>query len=331
MISPAGSVAEARLGLDGIASELQAVESWLAAEFRGGPAPLAPLLAHAGRFRGKRLRAAQLLLVGRACGRLTPEHQILAGVVELIHAATLAHDDVLDGATRRRDLDCLHVEWGSAAAVLLGDWLYARAFAHCTALPDRTPSQVLAEATARICAGEIHQNLTRGRFDLGEEEYFAQVDGKTGALFEAAGRLGAHAAGAPPRAVEAAARHGLLAGRAFQVEDDLLDLCGDARAAGKSLGTDWERRKMTLPLIRLRDLAGPAERAALERAFAGDAPGNAWREGALAKPFAAASAACREEVQRCLAEAVAMSAQLPDLAGRDALARLTLGYGNRGR
>lgn len=328
---PAGIVAEGLADLAVVAAELEEVEAWLEAEFRAGPAALAPLLAHAARFRGKRVRAAQVLLVGRACGALRPEHRVLAGVVELIHAATLAHDDVLDEASQRRRLDCLHVEWGNAAAILLGDWIYARAFAHCTAMTERAPSRVLAEATARICAGEIHQNLTRGRFDLPEVEYLAQVDGKTAALFEAAGRLAALAAGAPAAAVDASARHGLLAGRAFQIADDLLDVSGDPDAAGKSLGTDWQRGKMTLPLIRMRDLATSAQAERLRAAFEAGAPASVLREGELAPLAARAAAACREEVRRLLAQACAETAALPDAEGRDALARLTTGFGNRNR
>jgi octaprenyl-diphosphate synthase len=327
----ARSAPEAPFALADIERELDAVEAWLQAEFRSGPPTLAPLLAHASRFRGKRVRAAQILLVGRACGGATHEHALLAGVVELIHAATLAHDDVLDEARQRRDLDCLHVAWGNSAAILLGDWIYARAFAHCTAMPDRTASQVLAAATARVCAGEIHQNLTRGRFDLAEADYLAQVDGKTAALFQAAGRLAAHAAGAPPAAVEAAARHGMLAGRAFQIADDLLDLEGQSAHAGKSLGTDWARGKMTLPLIRLRDTATPDLRRRFEAAFAARIPLAELRGGELAAPLAAALEDSRAEVRGLLAQACAAAGELPDPDGRRALAELTRWFGNRSR
>jgi len=330
-MTPAHSVAEGQRALEGIEQELEAVEAWLQAEFRGGPPALAPLLAHASRFRGRRLRAAQVLLVARACGGVTPEHGVLAGVIELIHAATLAHDDVLDEARQRRGLDCLHVTWGNAAAVLLGDWIYARAFAHCTALADRTPSQVLASATARICAGEIHQNLTRGQFELSEADYFAQVDGKTAALFQAAGRLSAHAADASLAVVDAAARHGLLAGRAFQIADDLLDLDGETKVAGKSLGTDWERGKMTLPLIRMRDAAQPEQRQRFSAAFAERIPLQELRSGELAPLLDVAAEECRDEVRRLLARACDAAGELPDSEGRQALAELTHWFGNRNR
>lgn len=314
-----------------IEQDLDSVESWLDAEFGNGPGPLAPLLAHAARFRGKRVRAAQVMLVARACGRLTPEHRTVAGVIELIHAATLAHDDVLDEARERRGLDCLHVTWGSHAAVLLGDWLYARAFTHCTRMEDQAASRVLARATAKICAGEIHQNLTRRDFELSESDYLSQVDGKTGALFEAAGRLAAHYAGASPAAVEAAARHGLLAGRAFQIADDLLDLEGDPEVAGKSLGTDWERGKMTLPLIRLRSALDPQRRALLAQAFLSAAPRAFLSQEPFAEANAQAAASCRALVRTTLADACAAAANLPGGAATEALISLTHWLGERNR
>jgi octaprenyl-diphosphate synthase len=330
-MTPVGSLAEGLRTSVPIEQDLAAVELWLEAEFDGGPTPLAPLLAHAARFRGKRVRAAQVMLVARACGRLTPEHRTLAGVIELIHAATLAHDDVLDEASARRGLDCLHVLWGAHAAVLLGDWLYARAFTHCTRLEDQTASRVLARATARMCAGEIHQNLTRRDFELAETDYLAQVDGKTGALFEAAGRLAAHYAGASPALIETAARHGLLAGRAFQIADDLLDLEGDPEIAGKSLGTDWERGKMTLPLIRLREALDPARRARLAAAFLSGASRAILREADYADSYLQAAASCRALVRATLAEAAAAAEALPAGSATEALSNLTRLLGERSR
>ncbi len=310
-------------------SDLAAVEAWLDAEFASGPPSLTPLLAHVARFRGKRVRAAQVLLVARACGGVADEHRTVAGVIELIHSASLAHDDVLDGATERRGLDCLHVPWGPHTAVLLGDWLYARAFTHCTRLEDQTASRVLARATAKMCVGEVHQNLTARRFALPEAEYMAQVDGKTGALFEAAGRLGAHYAGAGVAECEAAARHGLLAGRAFQIADDLLDLEGNPEVVGKSLGTDWTRGKMTLPVIRLRERLAAESRNALERIFHDGMPPSTLRQEPFAEDFAAALAACRQTVRQTLEEACTAVEGLPQGEARDALIRLTRWLGER--
>jgi octaprenyl-diphosphate synthase len=314
-----------------VEQELEQVEAWIAADFASAPATIAPLLAHAARFRGKRVRALQVLLVARACGGAAPEHRILGGVIELIHAATLAHDDLLDEATERRGNPSLHEAWGPHAAVLLGDWLYARAFLHCTRLEDQTASRVLARATARMCGGEIHQNLTRRRFDLTEADYLDQIDGKTAALFEAGGRLAAHYAGAEPAVVEGAGRHGMLAGRAFQLADDLLDLDGNSAVAAKSLGTDWQRGKMTLPLIRMRDGADAGVRARLESAFLGGEDRAALRQPPLAAPFARALDACRGEIRACLDQACAALQGLPDGEARADLVGLTRWLGARDR
>jgi len=314
-----------------LARELEALEQWLRESLEEGPEHLQPLLAHAARFRGKRLRAAQVFLVAQACGGIRPEHRIIAGIVELIHAASLMHDDLLDEALERRALDCLHVEWGSHAAVLLGDWVYSRAFAISTTLEDPTCSRVFADASMRVCAGEIHQNLTRGRFHLGQEDYLDQVDGKTAALFEAGGRLAVHYAGGTPEQAEAAAKHGLLAGRAFQMVDDILDLTGDEARVGKSLGTDWARGKMTLPLMRLRDRLSPEVREELESAFAQGAD----RALLFAEPFAkdceAALAESQQEVECLLDESIEHLRHLPQQDAVETLAALTRYVGSRRR
>ncbi len=318
--------------LEPIAADLARVEDWLRNGLESGPEELAPLLDHVARFRGKRVRAAQVLWVGRACGGLRSEHVALAGIVELIHAATLAHDDVLDGASERRGLDCLHVGWGDHAAILLGDWLYALAFSRCTVLGDGgMASRALADATLRICRGEIHQNLTRGDFELSETDYLAQIDGKTAALFEVGGRLAARHAGLPEDhpAVAAAAEHGVLAGRAFQIVDDLLDVEGDPAATRKSLGTDWASGKMTLPMIRLRDRLALPERQRLAAAFAARGDLDFLAEEPFATAWREARATCRDEAAALLDAACAALERLPE--GDDArhLAALTRFFAQR--
>lgn len=326
-----GSLAASLQAAAPLQADLDAVEAWLAAEFAAAPPVIAPLVTHVARFRGKRVRALQVLLVGRACGKVAAEHRLIGGVIEMIHAATLAHDDLLDGALERRGAPTLHGEWGAHAAVLLGDWLYARAFQHCTRLEDQTASRVLARATSRMCVGEIHQNLTRRDFELSEADYLAQIDGKTAALFEAAGRLGAHQAGAGAEQVEAAARHGLLAGRAFQIADDLLDLAGDPAVVGKSLGTDWERGKMTLPLIRMRDAAAPAVRARLAQAFAAAEVRAVLRQPPLAVDFQRALDSCGDTLRAELEAACTALAALPPSGAREDLIGLTRWLGARER
>ncbi len=315
--------------LQGIEGDLERVEAWLEEQTRSEDPHLAPLLVHVRRFRGKRLRAAQVLLVGRACGNLVPDHYKVAGIIEMIHAATLVHDDILDQAGRRRGVASVHVTWGVNPAVLLGDWFYARAFLRSTELEDQTCSRILAGATGRICAAEIHQNLTCGDFDLSERDYLAQIDGKTASLYEAAGLLGAYYAGAGPEEERACARHGLLAGRAFQVADDLLDLVGEEEHVGKSLGTDWARSKMTLPLIRLRESLAPPLQEKLRERFGTATHQVVLLDGDFRKAFEAAMESCRDEVEKILFEAREALSVLPDHPARRALAELTGYLGTR--
>ncbi|MDA1112895.1 MAG: polyprenyl synthetase family protein [Planctomycetota bacterium] len=315
--------------LQSVEADLQRVDQWILEQLSAGPTVLKPLLDYIGRFRGKRLRAAQVLLVGKACGSLTEEHIKVAGIIEMIHSATLVHDDLLDEAKERRKLDCLHVEWGAHTAVLLGDWIYSQAFMASTRMKDQTCSQVLSEATGRVCAGEMHQNLTRGLFALSEQDYFAQIDGKTAALFEAGGRLAAHYSGADASMCDAAARYGLLAGRAFQVVDDMLDLAGSEKEVGKSLGTDWQRGKMTLPLIRLRESLSSANRDALEDLFQQGTDREVLQQEPFANALVQAMTQVRSEVEALLAESTSQLEQLPEQAIAAELAQLTHFLGAR--
>lgn len=283
-----------------IARELEEVERVLAATLCNAHAGVQQLVEHVSHYRGKRLRPALLLLVGRACGRLTPAHPVLGAVVEMVHTATLVHDDVLDHATVRRHVATVNAVRGNHSSVLLGDYLFTHAFHLSATLDDVRACRIIGEATNRVCEGELKQGLERGNLELGEEAYHEQIDGKTAALIEACGRLGALFAEAPADVVEAMARYARRLGVAFQIADDLLDLVGEEETAGKSLGTDLEQQKLTLPLIRLRDTASPAVSARLKQILA--APGNHKR--AALRPLLAASDAldyartCAEEHTR---------------------------------
>ncbi|MCH2102329.1 MAG: polyprenyl synthetase family protein [Planctomycetes bacterium] len=314
-----------------ISGDLKRVNTWLDARYQPDHPRLAPLLEHLHGFRGKQVRAAQVFLVAQGCGGVREEHLVVAGVVEMIHTATLVHDDLLDGAAERRGIDCVHRRWNPHTSVLLGDWIYAQAFRQATELDNKLCSRELALATARICQGEIRQNLSAGKFDLSEQEYFDQIDGKTAALFEAAGRLGAAYAGASDDLQENCARHGLLAGRAFQMQDDLLDLIGDEDRARKSLGTDWANGKMTLPLIRLRDALSKEDRAILCEQFGAGAPRSILLEGRFAEPMAAALEVAHKEIADTLDAACIALEALPAADPRGQLIGLTRFLGSRTR
>ena len=206
------------------------------------------LITHLANYRGKRLRPALLLLTAQACGSITTAHHVLAAVVEMVHTATLVHDDVLDSASTRRHAQTINAGWGNQASILLGDYLFTHAF-HLSATLDVRACRLIGAATNRLCAGELHQVCERGNLDIGEDAYFAIIDGKTAELTSCACRLGALYADASEDQVEALARYGRHLGLAFQIADDLLDLVGEERTAGKSLGTDLDQQKLTLPLI----------------------------------------------------------------------------------
>ncbi|MCE9530968.1 MAG: polyprenyl synthetase family protein [Planctomycetes bacterium] len=192
-----------------------------------------------------------LLLVAGACGRVTGAHHTLAAVVEMIHTATLVHDDVLDEADLRRHVKTVNAGWGNKVSILLGDLLFTNAFHLSSTVGDARVCEWIGEATNRVCAGELLQTMQRGNLMLSEEEYFAIIEGKTAALLECGVRLGAFQAGADPEQVERLAGFGRDLGLAFQIADDVLDLVGNEKKAGKTLGTDFIQRKMTLPLINL--------------------------------------------------------------------------------
>ena len=208
-----------------------------------------PIVQHLKHYRGKRLRPALVLLAGHACGRVTRAHHVLGAVVEMVHTATLVHDDVLDEADTRRRLPTVNATWGSKTSLLLGDMLFSAAFRLCSTV-DAKACKWIGDATNRVCAGELLQVSRAGDLALGEEDYFEIVAGKTGALTECCTRLGAHYAGASTEVVERLADYGRDLGVAFQIADDVLDLSGDTFVAGKTLGTDVEQQKLTLPLIR---------------------------------------------------------------------------------
>jgi octaprenyl-diphosphate synthase len=227
------------------------------------------LVEHAALFRGKQLRPALVILAGRACGRETDAHVVVGAIVEMIHTATLLHDDVLDHATTRRNLPSINALHGNEVPILLGDFIYAQAFALANTLQDRTAAIHLAATTRRLCTGEIDQNCNRGRFDLTYPEYLRIIEDKTASLYAASARLGAIYAGAPVEQVTALEEFGRQLGIAFQIIDDCLDLAGDERSVGKSLGTDLSERKMTLPLLRLLERV-PAATAAKVRQMLSD-------------------------------------------------------------
>jgi len=213
---------------------------------------------------GKRLRPALVFLAAGATGYRGEHHVELAAVVEFIHTATLLHDDVVDESELRRGRKTANAEFGNAASVLVGDFLYSRAFQMMVAVRSMRVMEVVADATNAIAEGEVLQLLNARNLAITEAAYLDVIRRKTAKLFEAAAQLGAILGGATAEIERGLASYGMHLGTAFQLVDDVLDYSGDAAHTGKNLGDDLKQGKPTLPLIHVLQ-RGSAEQAALVR------------------------------------------------------------------
>ncbi len=209
---------------------------------------------------GKRLRPLLLLLVANAQGYRGTHHYTLAAVIEFIHTATLLHDDVVDESSMRRGRETANALFGNAASVLVGDFLYSRAFQMMVSVDSMRVMRILADATNVIAEGEVLQLLNMHDPDVTEERYLQVIRSKTAKLFEASSQIGALLASASEEQIEAAAEFGRSLGTAFQLIDDVLDYSGNAEAIGKNVGDDLREGKATLPLIYLLQNGTPDQR-----------------------------------------------------------------------
>lgn len=250
-----------------ISPEMERVEDAIQAALSAETDALRKLVEHVSLFGGKRLRPALVLIVSKALKRTTEDHVKLGAVIELIHTASLIHDDILDAATMRRQVASVNHLHGNHVPVLLGDLIYARAFGLSLELSTPRASRVLARVTQTICAGEIEQIFHRGAFDLSEELYFSIIQAKTASLYQASCSLAAEYSESSEEMAEALGRYGLALGTAFQIVDDCLDIVGDEEVVGKSLGTDTAGGKMTLPLIHLASTLRGVERDRFREIF----------------------------------------------------------------
>lgn len=236
---------------EAVSAELDEVERRIQAQMATYQGTVGDLMGHVARFAGKRLRPSVCVLAGKALGQVNTIHYDVAVVAEMIHTATLVHDDVLDGADTRRSLPSVNTRWGTEVSVLFGDYLFAKAFALCASIPNRDVLLTMAETAKVMCLGELLQNVHRFNFALTEQDYIDIVQRKTAHLFGSCAELGALAAGCDPETREAMREFGNAIGIAFQIVDDHLDLIGDEAEVGKTLGTDLDKGKVTLPLIGL--------------------------------------------------------------------------------
>jgi len=200
---------------------------------------------------GKRLRPALALLSGGATGKISASHVDLAVILELVHIATLVHDDIMDGAELRRDQPSANAKWGNAITVLLGDALFAHALRLSTGFSNSDICRRIADAAAEVCSGEIIQTQRRFDLKLSTADYYKIIEMKTAALFSAACELGAFISEASPPVISGLKSFGTKLGVAYQIYDDILDLAGSEEETGKTLGTDLRKGKFTLPVLLL--------------------------------------------------------------------------------
>jgi len=209
---------------------------------------LVPIISHVFHSEGKMLRPTLVLLAGMACGELREQHISTAAVMEMIHIATLLHDDVIDVSEQRRGNPTVNSRWGNEIAVLLGDFVLTVVFRMCTEM-SRDCSRIIADTTGIVCQGEMRQTMSRGNWALSVSDYLGIIRDKSASFFGGCCQAGAVLAQGTSAQVQALADYGLQLGLAFQITDDLLDICGDASQTGKTAGRDVDNRKLTLPTI----------------------------------------------------------------------------------
>lgn len=210
---------------------------------------LVPYMEYICSTPGKRLRPVLALLTGGACGGITEQHKKLGVVLELIHMSSLVHDDIIDEADVRRGVMTPNAKWGNGMAVLLGDVLFAHSMMLSTDFDSLGICQELGRAARDVCEGEVKQSQRRFDCTLTYAEYFRIIEQKTAALFAAAGSVAAQLSGKDEKISRAMHRYGILVGNAYQIYDDCLDIVGNEADAGKTLRTDSEKGKLTLPML----------------------------------------------------------------------------------
>ena len=243
---------------------LEAVHARLLGQVEAFDEQIASLARYALTGHGKQLRPSLVALSAGATGHPQDAHAEAAVIIEMIHLATLVHDDVMDEASIRRSRPTLAANWGNEIAVLLGDCLFAHALKLAAGFPTTEICRAVANSTNIVCAGEILQTQRRHQFHFSREEYIKVLQMKTGELFALSCDLGAYLNDAPPEHRDALRRFGMALGTAYQIFDDCLDLFGQESVAGKSLGTDLAKGKMTLPVLLLLENAKASDRKKLE-------------------------------------------------------------------
>lgn len=327
MVSATAPSAQTQL-IQPISADLQAVDAVIRHKLHSEVAlvnQIADYIISAG---GKRIRPVLVLLVANAYGYKGSDHHTLAAVVEFIHTATLLHDDVVDESSMRRGRKTANALFGNAASVLVGDFLYSRAFQMMVSVGDIRIMEILADATNVIAEGEVLQLLNMHDPDVSEERYTQVIRSKTAKLFEAAAQLGALIAGANDAQIEGAAEYGRSLGTAFQLIDDVLDYSGQAEDIGKNVGDDLREGKATLPLIYLMEHGSSAERELVRNCIEN---GDEQHFDTVLQAVTTSGALdyTRRKAEEASAAATTAIADLPDNAFKDALLKLSAFAVNR--
>ncbi|HUT30341.1 MAG TPA: polyprenyl synthetase family protein [Sedimentisphaerales bacterium] len=313
-----------------ISADLAKVESLVAEQLTDGAdtAGVAQLLAAFGSGRGKMLRPGLVLLAGGVCGRITEKHVRVGAIAELIHSATLLHDDVIDEGEKRRGKPTVNSLWGNESAVLLGDLLLSKALRMCADIePDVI--RMLGATAVRVCQGELRQVFQRQNWQLSEFEYIETIREKSAALFSCCCRLGCLLAGGGEREGRRLADFGLNFGIAFQITDDLLDIMGDEEKMGKTLGRDAYMNKPTLAVIHLLREIGTQENTVTNGRSVSELTGR----NELVEMLKASGSLeyAQSRASEFVAEAIAALAELRESDAKKALIETAGFVGRRGR
>ncbi len=245
--------------------DLEKVETSIRAQVRDFDSAVEPYLAYICNTSGKRIRPALAILVGGATGNVADDHRRIGVILELIHMATLVHDDIIDGASARRSMPTANAKWGNALAVLLGDALFSHALTLATDFNSIAICRKVGLAAREVCQGEILQTQRRFDLTLSKEDYFKVSEMKTGALFAAATGLAAAVSGLDEADEKSLTDYGMKLGTAYQIYDDCLDLVGTEEVVGKTLGTDLAKGKLTLPILNLLEASSEDLREKINR------------------------------------------------------------------
>jgi len=301
---------------------LAAVHAGLAAQVKEFDPGIAPYAEYALTGNGKHLRPTLVALAAKSLGQVTEAHATVAVIIEMVHLATLVHDDVMDEAEIRRGRLTLAANWGNEVAVLFGDCLFAHALKLAASFPTPDICRAVASATNTVCSGEILQTQHRRDFERSRREYFRVLEMKTGELFGLSCGLAARLSGASEPQRTGLRNFGLAFGTAYQIYDDCVDIFGVESEAGKSLGTDLAKGKLTLPLLAAYDRATLAERLELETMVLDWKPEMFSRVEEFLRRYQTLKPSL-DVIQRYLSEAREALAVLPVSDGKSALLGLT--------